>query len=140
MTASDIMSKNVIVAHSNLTFTQLCRLFFEMKIHHLPILDESEQIIGIVSANDALKAYSYYVPTLATSDDATVNAQVKIEDIMTEHPRVASPDLPVEAIAKLFTVEKIHSLPIIENSKLVGIVTSNDLLKVLANHLAELVE
>ena len=52
-TVKDLMTSQVIVAHTSHSFTQICRLFFELDIHHLPVLNDQNELIGIISSNES---------------------------------------------------------------------------------------
>ena len=131
-TVADIMSKNVLFAHTGQSFTQLCRLFFEMDIHHLPVADEMGKLIGILSTNDVLKAYGRKVPSLKRADDAMLNEHITIYDLMTQDPISVPPGTTLKEAAQLLATHNIQSLPIVEGGKVVGIVTIRDLIRYLA--------
>lgn len=131
-TVADIMSKNVLFAHTGQSFTQLCRLFFEMDIHHLPVADDKGRLIGILSANDVLKAYGRKVPTLQRADEAMLNENITIFDLMTQNPISVPPHTTLKEAAQLLSGNNIQSLPVVEGDKVVGIITSRDLIRYLA--------
>ncbi|MCO6475901.1 MAG: CBS domain-containing protein [Phaeodactylibacter sp.] len=131
-TVADIMSRNVLFAHTNQSFTQLCRLFFEMDIHHMPVADDKGKLIGILSTNDVLKAYGRKVPTLQRADEAMLNENITIFDLMTPDPVSVPPDTTLKEAARLLSTNNIQSLPVVEGEKVVGIVTSRDLIRYLA--------
>ena len=131
-TVADIMSKNVLFAHTGQSFTQLCRLFFEMDIHHLPVADEMGKLIGILSTNDVLKAYGRKVPSLKRADDAMLNEHITIYALMTQDPISVPPGTTLKEAAQLLATHNIQSLPVVEGQKVVGIVTSRDLIRYLA--------
>lgn len=129
LSVSDVMSKNVLFAHLHHSFTELCRLFFEMNIHHLPVVDDSGRLIGIISANDVLKAYGRQIPTLGRADEATLNRKITIEDLMTPNPIYISPEATLKEAAEKLTAHNIQSLPVLAGDKVVGIITSRDLMR-----------
>ncbi|MCO6487573.1 MAG: CBS domain-containing protein [Phaeodactylibacter sp.] len=131
-TVADIMSRNVLFAHLGQSFTQLCRLFFEMDIHHLPVADDKGKLIGILSANDVLKAYGRKVPALKRADEAMLNENITIYDLMTQDPVSVPPGTTLREAARLLAFHNIQSLPVVEGEKVVGIVTSRDLIRYLA--------
>ena len=131
-TVADIMSKNVLFAHTGQSFTQLCRLFLEMDIHHLPVADDKGRLIGILSANDVLKAYGRKVPTLQRADEAMLNENITIFDLMTQNPISVPPHTTLKEAARLLSGNNIQSLPVVEGDKVVGIITSRDLIRYLA--------
>ena len=131
--AADIMSTNVIKAKASLPFTDACRLFFELGIHHLPIIDKDQQLVGMLSTNDTFQAFTRKVGFIDSFEDKSVNQQLSIEELMSQDPVTISESTNGKEIARIFTDLNLHALPVLNNGKLVGIVTSNDLL----NHIAK---
>lgn len=128
MKVADIMTNNVITAQMDMDFTTICRLFFELEIHHIPIVDSNKKLLGIISSNDTLEAFSYHLFKVDSTDDKTVNNAIKIADIMSTEVRTISPATEIDHLAEIFADEKFHALPVVNDNKLLGIVTSNDLL------------
>jgi CBS domain-containing protein len=126
------MSKTVLTIRLEHAFMPLCRLFFEMGIHHLPVVNEQGHLIGILSASDVLKAFSYRLPLLKSTEEAALNEAFPIIELMTPAPiYVINPDETIRTVAKLFIENKIHALPVMEQEQVVGIVTANDVLEIL---------
>jgi|JI102314A1RNA_FD_contig_41_35100_length_713_multi_2_in_0_out_0_1 acetoin utilization protein AcuB len=127
---SQIMSDNVIVALPGHTFSQVCRLFLEMGMHHLPVVDADNVIIGIISSYDVLKAYRYSVPDLAAYDDATLDSHLSIKQLMTANPATLTPSDTIGNAAELFVQLNIQALPIVDaNNKVIGIISNRDLIR-----------
>lgn len=124
-----IMSTNVLMAHIDFNFAEISRLFFQMDIHHLPVLGANDQLIGIVSSNDVLKAFNQYLSAIRPSDEKTINEIFSIFDVMTPNPVTISSDTTVTEAAKMFTENNIHCLPVVENGKVIGIVTTRDIVR-----------
>lgn len=126
-TIGEVMSKTVLFAKPSHSFTELCRLFTEMEIHHLPVISEDNRLIGMLSSTDVLKAYSFKVPVLEKADEETLNKNITIEDLMTPQPLVTvSPKESIWDAAQKFRKHHIHAMPVVEGEKVVGIFTSND--------------
>ena len=97
----DIMTKNVLVAQQHYSFTQVCRLFFAMKIHHLPIVDDRGALVGILSTNDVLNIYSFRAPMLPSLSEDSLNAAFSIGEIMTKNPKTIGPQAGLAEAARL---------------------------------------
>jgi len=128
----DLMTTKVIFAHTNHSFTQLCRLLFELDIHHLPVMDDNHKLVGIVTSNDLLKVYSYQVPLLGTAEEAVINEKFSVAEVMSPDPISIAPEASITEAAQLFRQYKIQSLPVVEGEKIVGIITSQDLIKAIS--------
>ncbi len=126
----DIMTRQVLFARLHHSLKELGRFFLEMNIHHLPVLNESDEIVGMLSSNDVLRAFSY--------QDSEEESMARVEQLMTPAPIVSiRPEDTVQDAVRLFTDKKINALAIVDNSqKIMGIITATDLIK----HLATLKE
>lgn len=131
-TVAEIMSRKVLVAHPDHEFLPLCRLFLLMNIHHLPVVDREHRLIGILSANDVLKAISFKLPTLGKIDEQILNERFPVLELMTPHPiETLCPEDRIEVAARIFASQNISCLPVLEGEQLVGLLTSRDLLNLL---------
>jgi CBS domain-containing protein len=128
---SDLMSRNILVGHVTNSFTHTLRIFAEMTFHHLPIVGDKQEIIGMISSNDMLKSLALRLPMLKQSDDETLNMVFDIQELMTPDPQVISSEASVSEALSLFSKHHIHALPVVDKNELVGIITSNDVLAAL---------
>lgn len=129
---SDVMSKVVLVAKPKHSFLQLCRLFLEMDIHHLPVMDDKEQIIGMLSANDVLRAFTFQLPLLPKVDEATLNDLFPVEELMTPNPLITiTPGASLAEATRRFYQHNVQALPVLDDGRLVGIITSRDIVKIM---------
>ncbi len=128
---SDLMSRNILVGHVSNSFTHTLRIFSEMTFHHLPIVNSRQEVIGIISSNDMLKALTLKLPMLKQSDEETLNMMFDIRDLMTPDPQVISSTATIKEALSIFSKYHIHALPVVDENELVGIITSNDVLSAL---------
>ncbi|NBC09117.1 MAG: CBS domain-containing protein [Bacteroidetes bacterium] len=128
----DIMSRHVLFAKPDQGFTQVARLFSEMSIHHLPVVDDKQQLIGVISANDVMKAYSRRLDKLENKTASDIDEQLAVADLMTSQPVYVSPATSLQKAAELFTKHNIQCLPVVEGKTVKGIVTSRDLVRFFA--------
>lgn len=105
-------------------------IFSAHNFHHLPVVGEHDDLLGIISRYDFNKVE--YILSLEKSNahqDALRRYQnLRAIDIMTKYPLHLSPDDSVGLAADIFLANKFHALPIVEDGRLIGIVTSHDLL------------
>ncbi len=129
----DIMTKQVIKVSPDQSFTEICRLLLQLDIHHLPIVDEMDNLEGIISSNDLLRAFSRKLPSMKNLTEASLNEEITIYDLMTPDPVFISPDASVQKAVELFKKHRIQSLPVVADESLVGILTTRDVINFLAD-------
>jgi CBS domain-containing membrane protein len=128
-----LMTPHVVTIKGSTPFTEACRMFKTFGIHHLPVTDNSNKFIGMFSATDALEAYDRLFSTTLTSIEKEVNEKIRISEIMSSHQLYSlNEDDDIRTVMKFFKEYKIHAVPILKNEKVVGILTSNDILKALS--------
>jgi len=127
-TIADVMTKNVLRANTTHSFSQLCRMLLELNVHHLPVENEAGELVGIISSNDVLRTFSYTIPLARIADEAKLNEDVAVEELMTPNPITISPDASLSEAVKLFTKHQIQSLPVVKDSQILGIITSTDVI------------
>lgn len=116
----DIMTKHVICAHPTDKITKVSENFIKYEIDQVPVVDIDGKLVGIVTSWDLTKA-------LATN-------KKKIEDIMTRKVITARKGEFVDAVARRLGKHQINAAPIIDDeNKVIGIITSSDINKVLGN-------
>ena len=99
------------------------RILSEYEIRHLPVL-RSEHVVGIVTDHDLGRA------VLALADAGVSDAHT-VQDVMTHAVETIGPDDDLTGAAMLMHNGKFSALPVVENGKLAGILTINDLLEAL---------
>jgi CBS domain-containing protein len=110
------------------------KLFVENKIKHIPIVKEKE-IIGMLSFTDLQKVSYSDVSEDQRSIDSFVYNTFTIEQVMAKNIIAVPPYTSIKDAAELLTKKGFHALPVIEDSELVGIVTTRDLVKYLVAQL-----
>jgi len=96
-------------------------------IRHIPVIDD-EKLVGLISLSDLKRISFIDAYSKEGTEDTPVYNMLTIKDMMIKKPVTVSPDDTIYEVSKLITHKEFHSLPVVENSKLVGIVTTTDLL------------
>lgn len=127
---SEIMTQNIIALDRSDDLIRAEQLFKRYKIRHLPVVRE-EQIIGMLSYTDLLKI-SF---ADATDDDLDIESVVynmySIEQVMTKDLVSVTSKTAISEVAEILAEKEFHALPVVDDSILVGIVTTTDLIKYL---------
>ena len=118
-TASDIMEKAFITASPETSVFDLVNLFVKNRITAIPIINDKEELVGIVTDADLLyKKVKGFKKLLACT----------ARDMMTKDVIIAAPDADVEQIAGVMVAEHLKVIPIVEEKHIVGIVTRGNIL------------
>ncbi|MGH9921348.1 MAG: CBS domain-containing protein [Nitrososphaerales archaeon] len=115
----DIMIKKVIMITQDKTAQDAARLMSEHGAGSVIVVN-GDNIAGIVTERDLVRK-------VCTKDVAS--SKIRLSDVMSSPVITAEPDMPIETAVQRMFNNKIRRLPILENGKLVGIVTVSDLAK-----------
>jgi len=123
------MTRRLITAHADDRIVKVKTLFEENNIHHIPVVDEIDQLLGIISKEDFLKlSYHVSLDTGGISISEKWYDNTIASEIMTKYPVSLDSEDTVGLAADIFMANKFHALPVVENEQLVGIVTTHDIL------------
>ncbi len=127
-----IMTKDLITVHDGEPVSRLRQIFEQDNIHHIPVVS-GERLIGIVSWNDFMRvSFGEFGNQDAKGLDAMLDHTYKIREVMRQNPLTMPATGTIRDAAKALGSNGFHSLPVVEGEKLVGLVTSTDLIKYLA--------
>ncbi len=144
--ARDIMSKNVVTVTPDTEITQAAKLLLENHFNGLPVVDESGKLIGILCQDDLIVQQKRLpLPSLFTFFDGLIpltsyrSLEKEVEKIvattvsqaMTTDPITIDPDASLEDIATLMVNNNIHTLPVLDRDRLVGVIGKEDVLRTL---------
>lgn len=124
MLVEEIMNTNVISITSTTSIAHALKLLQKHKIRHLPVIDNENKVIGIVSDRDVRDAS----PSIIDENADVSILDKEIASIMTTPVITVHPLDFVEEIAQIFYDQEFASVPVVSNKKLVGMVTEKDML------------
>jgi len=101
------------------------------RINHLLVVDKNQGLIGIVSDRDVKQSWASPATALSVHELNYLLAQLTVESIMAKKIISISPGTTIERAAYIMQKNRINALPVIESEKLVGIITSTDVMGVL---------
>jgi CBS domain-containing protein len=145
MKAADVMVPNVITVGVNATVADTAAILLNNHISGAPVVGDKGELVGIISEGDLIRRPetgtarrpSWWLNLLA-SDQSLANEYIKshsrkVADVMTRDVISAKPDTSLGDIAAILERNRIKRVPIVEGSKLVGIVTRANILQALAS-------
>ena len=129
---SKIMSTHLVTVHHGDPVSKVRQLIREHGVHHVPVVS-GQTLVGIISYSDVLRvSFGDAFKADERAVDATLDHTMKLEDLMQKEPTVVREDSPIREAAKILAQGNFHALPVVsDNKKLVGMVTSTDLIRYL---------
>ena len=97
-------------------------------IRHLPVID-AHTLVGIISEKDLYKALPSITEIKDSKKLVNILDTVKVEKVMTQNVKAVTPEMYISKAAKLFIENKFGCFPVVAAGKLVGILTTTDLLR-----------
>jgi acetoin utilization protein AcuB len=101
----------------------------QQKVRHLPVVDKSGNMVGLVTEDDLLQAEPSDATLLSVWEIHSLLTKVKVKDVMVKDVITTTEDMPIEEAASLLLDHKIGCLPVMRQGKLVGIITESDLFR-----------
>jgi CBS domain-containing protein len=123
---SEIMTANVITIDMHQTLDEAAAIFMKHRIRHLPIT-AYDRLVGMLSYTD-VKQYSKN-KTSEEIVDTTGFETIEIEEVMRIEPRTVRMGQSVLDVAEILSREEFYALPVMDGSRIAGIVTTTDLIK-----------
>ena len=100
----------------------------DREIRHLPVLKGGAKLVGILTETDIKQASPSTATALEIREVYYLLDKIKVKQIMTKRPYTISPAAPIEEAAMIMRDKKIGCLPVMEEGRLVGILTETDIL------------
>jgi CBS domain-containing membrane protein len=134
MTVKELMSRELYTLKPTDTVYQARQLMVNKQIRHIPVVDEQEQLIGLLSQRDVLAASISTLAELETQEREELESGILINQIMTHNVVIAEEDTNLLNATQFMLSQKQGCLPVLRGEQLVGILTETDFVK-LAHHL-----
>ena len=130
---SKIMSSALQAVHDGDPVSRLRAIFENANIHHIPVVS-GEKLIGIISWNDFMRiSFGEFGNQDSRGLDEILDHTYKIHDVMTSNPVTIAANATIRDAARLLGSGDFHALPVVDGDQLVGIITSSDLIRFLAD-------
>jgi CBS domain-containing protein len=125
----DLMSSEVVTLRRNDQLSIADDVMRLGRIRHLPVLDDDERLVGIVSQRDLFRGALARALGYGVHAQQKLLGQLLVKEVMTNDPITIAPDAPLAAAARLMLERKVGALPVVEGDRLVGILTESDFVK-----------
>lgn len=127
MKVKDLMSTNITCARENTPVSQIAAHMKKDNVGSIPVCDDAGHIKGIVTDRDiVLRVMAISADAVSDSGKTRSLSDMTSKDIMTADPVTVSPDTDIHHAALMFSSYQIRRLPVVEASKLVGMLSLGD--------------
>lgn len=145
--AEEIMTREVVTVNKNLPIKKLSKIFIEHRFNGVPVVDDEDNVIGIVTQGDLIEQNkNLHIPTVIALFDAVLflesekkfESDVKkltgttVEDIYHKHAISVGPKTNINEITTLMAEKDIHTLPVLDEGRLVGVIGKRDVIRAMA--------
>lgn len=145
----DIMNTDVITVTPDMDISRAAKILFDKRINGVPVLDDNGSLVGILCQSDIITQQKKLpIPTIFTFLDGFIRltslkqlekqvlkiTALKVSEAMTPKPITVQPDIEIETVAALMVDKHFHTLPVVEDSRLVGIIGKEDILRTLLSN------
>lgn len=142
--AKDIMTNEVITVTPKTTVVELAKIFSESRISSAPVVNDSGNLLGMVSETDLVEQdKSLHIPTVVSIFDWVIYLESDkrfekelqkmtgqtVGDIYSQQLFYVAPEAPVSAVADIMSREKVHAVPVLDGGRVVGIIGRIDLIR-----------
>ncbi len=116
----EVMTRQVVSVAPDATVDQVIELLLRHAVSGLPVIDDDQRLLGVVTEYDLLEALY----------DHEIGNQ-PVRDHMTRDPLCIADDTPLVAVADLMLTSRMRRLPVVRDGRLVGLVSRHDLIRVI---------
>jgi CBS domain-containing protein len=137
MTLDTIMSTDLVTIRPDENLAAARALMHDKRIHHLPVVDDQEELIGLVTLTNVLAATDSFL----RDDDSRIHAkEIVVKDMMVTDVATVDEHASLRQAALFLERHRIGCLPVMSGDKLKGIITDTDFVGVAINLLEQIEE
>jgi acetoin utilization protein AcuB len=130
MKIRDLMSTNVVTVTEGTSIHDARKIMEAHKIRRLPVM-KKDKLVGLVTKHMLLEASPSPATSLSIHELHYLLAKMTVKDIMVKKPYTISPDMPAEEALHLGQEMGYGAFPVVEDGRLVGIVTESDIVRLM---------
>jgi CBS domain-containing protein len=149
MLVADLMKQPAMTVRPDTTLMDAARIMLANRISGLPVVDAAGQLVGMVTEDDLLKRAeldteggqpgwlkTIFFPSATAADYVRTHGR-QVEEVMSRHPLTVTKQTPLADVTALMHGKRIKRLPVIEDGRVIGIISRADILAALAAKLIE---
>jgi acetoin utilization protein AcuB len=127
MLVGERMTKRPITTRPDTSIDDALKLMRDSKVRRLPVLDRNGKLVGIITEKDLLYVSPSPATSLSVHELRYLISKIKVQDVMAKDVITVTEYTPLEEAARIMADNKIGSLPVMRDGKLVGIITETNL-------------
>jgi len=147
LTAKDIMSKDVITVGLQTSVSELAEILWKNRISGVPVLDENGDVVSVVTESDLIdQTKKIHIPTMISILDSVIflesskktEKEIKkmagntVQDICSMELVSVKEDTGLDEIATIMAEKRVHTLPVVQDGKLIGVIGKSDIIRSMA--------
>ena len=147
LTAKDIMTTEVITVRMDTTVNELAEILWKNRISGAPVLDDDGNVVAVVTENDLIdQSKKFHIPTMVSLLDSVIflesskktEEEIKkmagntVRDICAKNFVSVSKDAGLDEIATIMAEKKVHTLPVMQDDRLIGVIGKTDIIRTIA--------
>ncbi len=141
---ADVMTREVITVTPETSLRDLAEILSQKNFNGVPVVDNEGDVIGVVSESDLVERNKpLHIPTVFVILDSIIPLEnpwrmqkefkrltaTKVEDIYSKPAVCVEPDTDISEVARIMSEKGIHTLPVTDRGKLVGVIGKGDVIK-----------
>ena len=130
MLVRDRMTCDPVVITTDTSLKEALEIVRSKPFRHLPVLDENGKLVGIVTEKSLVYASPTSTTALSVFEVDYILSRTKVGQIIQGSVISVGPDWPVEEAARVMVDRRIGCLPVVEDDKLIGIISDTDIFRV----------
>jgi CBS domain-containing protein len=126
VSVKDHMSKNVVTLDPEMEILQAAHVLITHDISGAPVLDRHGRLVGVLTERDCMR--------VAMQGDYHGTPAGLVKDFMSSNPEWISPEQSILTLSDLFINGRFHRYPVVDNGRLVGIISRRDVMRAMGKH------
>jgi len=125
----DLMTEHVFTLRQNDRLLDLEELMSSRHVRHVPVVDRDGELVGLVSHRDLARGILGRIDDVPIGVEEDILRRRRVGEIMVTEPETVEPDARLRDAAEIMLEDKIGCLPVVEGTRLVGILTEADFVR-----------
>ena len=132
MKVADLMTRDVVAVRPEDDLGTLYDLLWDYRIRHMPVVDREHSLVGLVTHRDLLRHSLIDRSDVPESLEHSLLEEIQVREVMGTYVATTTAETDLREAAQIMLENKYGCLPVVENDRLVGILTEADFVKLWA--------